>query len=161
VEHPSLRLRLAGTGPAGAAAALRARARELRIEERLDLLGLVSRPALRRLLTDAAVLALPSLYENFGMVVLEALREGCPVVASRETPWEHVDPAGAGRWVDFAAAQSAAEALGEHLEPRRRADAGRAARRLFLEQYVPTSVAPRYVAWYESVVRAWRIGAAA
>jgi glycosyltransferase involved in cell wall biosynthesis len=160
-RHPTARLRIAGAGPRPQALALAAHARTLGVADRLDVTGLLDRDALRRLLTDAAALALPSLYENFGMVVLEALREGCPVVASRETAWASLEEARAGRWADFAVPDSAAAALLEALDPAVRAATAPAARRLFTARYAPPVVVPRFVAWYESVVRASRPGAAA
>lgn len=52
--------------------------------------------------------ALPTLGENFGHVILEALASGCPPVIADTTPWNHLDADGAGkvipleraRWVD-------------------------------------------------------------
>ena len=38
--------------------------------------------------------------ENFGNVVLEALSQGTPVVASKGTPWENLESAKAGFWID-------------------------------------------------------------
>jgi glycosyltransferase involved in cell wall biosynthesis len=37
---------------------------------------------------------LPTLGENFGHVILEALGAGCPVVISDQTPWTHLENAG-------------------------------------------------------------------
>ena len=67
----------------------------------------------------------------------------------------------AGRWADFAVPESAAAALLEALDPAVRAATAPAARRLFASRYAPTVVVPRFVAWYASVVRASRPGAAA
>lgn len=38
--------------------------------------------------------------ENFGNVVIEALSQGTPVVASKGTPWVSLEEEGAGFWVD-------------------------------------------------------------
>lgn len=38
--------------------------------------------------------------ENFGNVVLESLSQGTPVVASKGTPWEDLERAKAGFWID-------------------------------------------------------------
>jgi glycosyltransferase involved in cell wall biosynthesis len=40
----------------------------------------------------------PTLGENFGHVILESLRAGCPVVLSDTTPWKRIEADGAG-WV--------------------------------------------------------------
>jgi glycosyltransferase involved in cell wall biosynthesis len=87
------------------------------------------------------------------MVALEAMREGCPVVASRETPWGCLEAAGAGRTADFDRPEEAARALAAYLDDGARAAAGRAARALYLGSFAPTVVAPRFAAWYASVLR--------
>lgn len=48
---------------------------------------------------NADVLVLPSHSENFGMVVAEALAHGCPVIASKGTPWDGLEREGCGWWV--------------------------------------------------------------
>ena len=42
------------------------------------------------------LMVLPTLGENFGHVVLEALAAGTPVIVGRGTPWQQIEPAGAG-----------------------------------------------------------------
>lgn len=48
---------------------------------------------------NADILVLPSHSENFGMVVAEALAHGCPVIASKGTPWEGLEREACGWWV--------------------------------------------------------------
>ena len=54
-------------------------------------LGPVYSEAKSRLLRRARCLVLPSHSENFGLVVLEALASGTPVIASDGTPWASLD----------------------------------------------------------------------
>lgn len=63
--------------------ALQASGRELGIEAALKLPGFVSDDELRALYQMCRVFFFPSLYEGLGLPVLEALRCGAPVVASR------------------------------------------------------------------------------
>lgn len=46
--------------------------------------------------TTYHLFALPTLGENFGHVILEALCAGCPVLISDQTPWSGINAAGAG-----------------------------------------------------------------
>jgi glycosyltransferase involved in cell wall biosynthesis len=56
--------------------------RDCRIEDRVDLRGYVDDSELRRLYQESAALVFPSLYEGFGLPVLEAMTYGAPVVAA-------------------------------------------------------------------------------
>ena len=49
-----------------------------------------------RVFADADVFALPTLGENYGHVIHEALSSGCPVVISDRTPWRNLAAAGVG-----------------------------------------------------------------
>ena len=65
---------------------------------------------------NAEFTVLPSHSENFGMVVAESLAHGCPVIASRGTPWEGLEREACGWWVEhnvetLAAAMDAAMRL--------------------------------------------------
>lgn len=72
-------------------------------------------PALYRL---ADVVAMPSLNEGFGLVVLEALASGVPVVASRIAPFTDYLEAGDVRWADPLRSSSIADALRHALADR-------------------------------------------
>jgi glycosyltransferase involved in cell wall biosynthesis len=48
------------------------------------------------ILSGYHLLLLPSRSENFGHVILEALRSGCLVMTSDKTPWRHLAEAGVG-----------------------------------------------------------------
>jgi glycosyltransferase involved in cell wall biosynthesis/O-antigen/teichoic acid export membrane protein len=72
-------LYLAGDGPDGAA--LRARALEAGVADRVHFLGRIAYERRFELLASAQVVAMPSRYETFGMVAAEALACATPVVA--------------------------------------------------------------------------------
>ena len=80
-ERPALRLVLAGHSFPGWDAA-RERARALGVKDALVELSDVSDERLRSLYLGCEVLLLPSLYEGFGLPVLEAMACGAPLVAS-------------------------------------------------------------------------------
>ena len=58
------------------------RVRELGLEERVHLLGFVADEDLPALFSGATAFVMPSLYEGFGLPVLEAMACGCPVLCS-------------------------------------------------------------------------------
>lgn len=60
------------------------------MEDRVVFTGFVSDDELDHLLRDAQVLAYPSLYEGFGIPVLEALKADTPVVTSEESAMAEV-----------------------------------------------------------------------
>ncbi len=67
---------------------------------RLEFAGQLSGEELNLELQRADVLVLPSLSENFGMVVAEALANGTPVLTTTSTPWEGLYEKRCGWWVD-------------------------------------------------------------
>jgi glycosyltransferase involved in cell wall biosynthesis len=58
--------------------------------------GAVSRETVPRIAEGYHFFHLPTLGENFGYAILEAMAAGCPVVISDLTPWRDVEPQGAG-----------------------------------------------------------------
>ena len=54
-----------------------------------------------KFLSSIDLYILPSLTENFGITIAEALACGTPVIASRGCPWERLDEKGCGWWIDI------------------------------------------------------------
>lgn len=93
-DHPGLVLVLTGAR-AGAEADVMAEAERLGVAPYVRRTGRIPRRHLDALLAEADALVFPSRYEGFGVPVLEAMRAGCPVVASNQTSLpEVVGPAG-------------------------------------------------------------------
>jgi glycosyltransferase involved in cell wall biosynthesis len=63
---------------------------------RVTLAGAVDRESADRLLREADLLVQPSLGENFGHAILEALGQGLPVLISDRTPWRRLAERQAG-----------------------------------------------------------------
>jgi glycosyltransferase involved in cell wall biosynthesis len=55
---------------------------QLQLKDRVHFLGYVTDAQLRALYCKAAVFVYPSLFEGFGLTVLEAMASGCPVITS-------------------------------------------------------------------------------
>lgn len=90
---PEARLRVVGGGPE--LPSLRRLADRLGLDAAVRFLGPVEDPgALRREYASAAVFCLPSLQEGFGIVFLEAMAAGLPIVAGRAGAVPEVVPDG-------------------------------------------------------------------
>src|SRR6185369_16030411 len=85
---PGTRLVLAGDGDDRAR--LERRVRDLGLSDDVTFTGFVADSAMRTLYRNAAVFVLPSTGEGFGLVYLEAMREGIPCVAARGSVAEEV-----------------------------------------------------------------------
>jgi len=82
--HPRRRVRLIVIGEDwGGVERLRSLARSLGVEDRIVFRGLLSRDEVVRAYASAEVFVLPSLFEPFGIVLLEAMAAGLPIVASK------------------------------------------------------------------------------
>ena len=81
---PHTELVIAGNDEENYRPQMEALARENGVAERIRFIGAVGDREKWRLITSARLLALPSYNENFGIVVLEAMAAGCPVVVTPE-----------------------------------------------------------------------------
>ncbi len=94
---PSIHLVIAGSGDSGYIDTLKQLVRQLGIEGRVTFTGMLDRKAVREAYRAADLFILPSLQENFGISVAEALAAGCPVVISDEVDLaSDIRDAGAG-----------------------------------------------------------------
>jgi glycosyltransferase involved in cell wall biosynthesis len=89
---PALEVRIVGGGPE--ARKLRRLARSLELEAVVRWLGNLSQDALAREYNRADVFCLPSVQEGFGIVFLEAMAAGKPIVAARAAAAPEVIPQG-------------------------------------------------------------------
>ena len=80
-EVPNCRLIVAGKGDSDVYESLRALARELQLDSRVELVGEVSEDEKRSILKRAWICVATSMKEGFGISVLEAQAFGVPVVA--------------------------------------------------------------------------------
>lgn len=151
---PTLHARFAGTGPL--AEQLHARATELGVAERVDLVGAVAPDAVVDFYRSVDVVAIPSLStpswtEQFGRVAIEAMACGVPVVASDAGALPDV-VAGAGIVVPEDDAVALAAALGEAAGPRAEELRTRGFARA--EECTWDAVARDYLELYRSAVHA-------
>lgn len=154
LDHPDLQLVLVGDGDPAYVAKLKQQAVSLGIAGRLVWTGFLDGPLKAAVLKGAAVFALPSFSENFGIAAAEALLAGLPCVLGRGVAIAvEVEAAGAGLSVEPEAAATA-RALGHYLaDPAARATAGVAARRLAVNEFSVESMGAKLLDLYSAVLK--------
>jgi glycogen(starch) synthase len=152
--HPGLRVAIAGTGVHEPA--LRRQVRRLRIARAVDWLGFVPEAELPALFGAADVAVVPSFYEPFGIVALEAAVAGTPLVVAETGGLRDLATAGVAA-ASFPAGDVAelVAAVGKVLvDPGAARRTARGAARLVARDYTWTAVAERTAAVYARAVRA-------
>jgi glycosyltransferase involved in cell wall biosynthesis len=121
------------------------RARKLGIADRVDVVGRVPIETLVRLYRRAALVAVPSLFEGFGLPAAEAMACGTPVVATAAGSLpEVVGTAGGGILVSAHSSEALARGIAELLaQPAARAELGAQGRKGVVAAYSWPSVARR------------------
>lgn len=74
--------------------------KKLNLENRVTFRGHLDNISKNNVLSSSKALILPSKSENFGNVVIEALAQGTPVIASKGTPWKILEEKKAGFWIE-------------------------------------------------------------
>jgi glycosyltransferase involved in cell wall biosynthesis len=148
------KLLIAGEGDAEYTARLKALVARIGGVGRIEFAGWLAGEAKRHALQEAALLALPSRQENFGIAVAEAMAAGTPVLVSDAVALAaEVEASGAG-WVarlqGDGLRMALAEAMGSDEERRRR---GAAARRVAEEHFRWPVVAESLAREYDVLLR--------
>ena len=128
--------------------------RKLKIQESVHFPGEIAEKDKRTLIGESDCLVLPSLSENFGMVVVEALASGVPVIACTGTPWSDLRTHACGWWVD-PDAESLGTALRDamSLSHDERVSMGQRGRELVRERYQWPVIAEQLTSAYRWVLR--------
>lgn len=134
----------------------RKRAHELGCAHRLDLVGRVPTDELVHLYRRAAIVAVPSRYEGFGLPAAEAMACGTPVVATRAGALPEVlgDHGVLVRRDDAGALAKGIVSLLE--QPLARAELGERGRNRVVERYSWDRIAASTAEVYADVVARWR-----
>ena len=142
-----------GKGEAEYEQFLRSEVERLGLTESVKFLGFVSGREKYEALSELAALFVPSDFENFGMIVTEALSVGTPVMASLGTPWEELNTENCGWWVDRSV-ESVANVMREVLSMpvEQLLDMGERGRRLVAERYEASKVARQMIGLYDKIM---------
>jgi glycosyltransferase involved in cell wall biosynthesis len=144
---PQLEVRLVGAGPCDSP--LRMLAAQLKLDANVTFLGDVSRAQLIAEYRGADVFCLPSVQEGFGIVLLEAMAAGKPIVASRAAAIPEVVPDG------VLVEPDSPEALAAGIEALYRSPEKRAALARTGADWVEQFDAPRVAQLFLDAVSGW------
>lgn len=144
------RLVLAGDGPSDYVAELKAMVKKHNAHEFVSFPGWLSAERKFSVLRGAALLALPSYQENFGVCVMEAMACGVSVLVSRHVNLAEEVAAATAGWVtdvsDESIRAALVEALGDAVERRARGVAGQMVANNFSWERVGNSLIELYTA---------------
>ena len=104
-----VRLEIGGDGECRAA--LEKKATELGVDNQVTFLGALNRSEVRDAMCRSSAFVLPSRYETFGVVLIEALSTGIPVIATRSGGPEDIVNDNVGLLVEPASADALANAM--------------------------------------------------
>ena len=146
------RLVIAGDGPERYVDSLRRLAQAGAARDRIEFRGWVSGAERRALLQDARLFALPSLQENFGIALVEAMASGVPaVVCPGVNLAADLELAGAG-WVSERTRTALAETLHTAMSSSAALDRRSVCARTFARRFHWAEVADRLKSMYDSVL---------
>ncbi|GAB4538318.1 MAG: hypothetical protein Kow0063_26020 [Anaerolineae bacterium] len=152
-QAPGIVLALAGDGDADYKAWMEAEIARLGIGERVIWLGFLTGQEKWAALASSDVVVVPSYSESFGMVVVEAMACGKPVILSDQVAiHEEVASAGAGLVVPCAVERLAEAILELACDAELRKSMGQKGRALVNESFSPDWMSRRMLELYESAV---------
>ena len=98
-------------------------------------------------------IVVPSDFENFGMIVPEALMQGVPVIASKNTPWEELNIHNCGWWIDDDVETLAKTIdIAINIPEEERVKMGENGRRLVYENYSIEIVSKKMIRLYNWII---------
>lgn len=98
-KFPEWRLKIVGPSEAGHDNELRALAAAVGLT-RISIENPVYGEAKATAYQEADIFVMPTLSENFGLTITEALAAGTPAISTKGAPWSGLDRQGCGWWID-------------------------------------------------------------
>ncbi len=141
----NLRLIIAGDGPM--LHQLQKICRERQIDDKVSFTGRLSREELRRQLQHANAFVLPSRFEAFGIVLIEAMACGLPLIATRSGGPEEIVTPGSGYLVPAEDPTALASAMQQMITQHNRFDSS-SIRQRAVDHYSKEVIASSYASLY-------------
>lgn len=132
---------------------LKAKVNGLGLSESIKFIGPVTGEAKMRKYQDSNLFILPTLNENFGNVVAEAMMCECPVITTKNAPWSCLNEDKCGWWIDLSVenlVNTLIEAMS--LTDEERHKLGKMSRKSIVNRYSAESVAKKTYRLYEWVL---------
>lgn len=148
--YPQARLTLGGDG--ALRPELEAQAERLGVREHIHFTGLLSRDEVVYEMQNCDCFVLTSRYETFGVVLIEALALGKPVIATRSGGPEDIVNSSNGHLIPVDDASALASAMQSILAEPNRFSAAEL-RQACLERYGPEPIAQELIGVYQSALR--------
>jgi glycosyltransferase involved in cell wall biosynthesis len=143
-----VRLRIIGRGEERAS--LERLAEELGISPQVEFTGRLSRAEVARAYREANCFVLPSLYEAFGVVLIEAMAAGLPVIATRSGGPESIVDQGSGYLAEPGSAEGLKHSMEQMIREYHSFDQA-AIRRATLERYGHRKIAMEYLKIFQQL----------
>lgn len=103
---------------------------------------------------SADVFVLPTLHENFGIVIAESFICGTPVITTKGAPWKEIEENKCGWWVDRSVESIVAAIRGfmdTSIEDRELM--GRKGRQFVIDNYSSVAIAQQFIGMYSDLIR--------
>lgn len=144
---------IAGSGDYQYLSELQTLARELGISDRVIFTGLLNAIAVREAMCAAYIFVLPSLQENFGIAVAEAMAAGCPVIVSEQVNLAaEIRSANAGIVCKSDIEETAAAMQRLINDNKLRTDMGANGRELILNKFTWAKIAIDMISVYQKIL---------
>lgn len=101
LENKNIKLIIAGEGDKDYIISLKQIVKKLDLQKQIKFIGGVYGKEKWKIYQEADLFVLPTHSENFGLVIIEALATGLPVITTRGTPWQELTNNRCGWWIEL------------------------------------------------------------
>lgn len=125
----------------------------LELADNIKFIGPINGEEKMRKYQDANLFVLPTLNENFGNVVAEAMMCECPVITTKNAPWHCIEEDKCGWWIDLSVDNLVRTlTVAMSLSDDERHELGKRSRKCIINRYSADSVAKKTMAVYRWVL---------